>query len=111
MESEHGCSFETSTICSSNSENFQNMESLCKQLSDDENRDKDKMNPSLTLDLRGVVPNCDRTSENDDDEKLSAVLEQPEESSIIDSAQLLQDDQEDRELKYLKIIYNFCCFR
>ncbi|XP_076230952.1 uncharacterized protein LOC143177067 [Calliopsis andreniformis] len=98
MENEQASSFETSTVCSSNSESFQNIENLCKQLSDDEGKEKNKTDPDLSLDLRGVHPNCDHVSENDEDEKLSAVMEQPEELVTIEGGQSLQEDQEDEEL-------------
>ncbi|XP_076681123.1 uncharacterized protein LOC143375658 isoform X2 [Andrena cerasifolii] len=75
------------------------MENLCKQLSDDESGEQAKTNPDLALDLRSILPNFDPASEQDDSEKLSAVLEQPEDSStIVEGPRSLQHDQEDRDL-------------
>ena len=92
---------DTPTDSSSNSGSFQNMENLCKQLSDDESGEQAKTNPDLALDLRSILPNFGPASEQDS-EKLSAVLEQPEDTStILEGPRSLRHDQEDRDLKYL----------
>lgn len=102
MENEHLSSTEISTDCSSNSDSIQNVDNQCKEILDEEQGKKDLVEADLTLDLGSVLPNYDRVSENDDSlEKLSAVLEQPEDSVILEGTQLAEDDQDDKDLKYV----------
>lgn len=102
MENEHLSSTEISTDCSSNSDSIQNVDNQCKEILDEEQDKKDLAEADLTLDLGSVLPNYDRVSENDDSlEKLSAVLEQPEDLVILEGTQLAEDDQDDKDLKYV----------
>lgn len=102
MENEHLSSTEISTDCSSNSDSIQNVDNQCKEILDEEQGKKDLAEADLTLDLGSVLPNYDRVSENDDSlEKLSAVLEQPEDLVILEGTQLAEDDQDDKDLKYV----------
>lgn len=102
MENEHLSSTEISTDCSSNSDSIQNVDNQCKEILDEEQGKKDLTEADLTLDLGSVLPNYDRVSENDDSlEKLSAVLEQPEDLVILEGTQLAEDDQDDKDLKYV----------
>ncbi|KAG6802971.1 uncharacterized protein LOC107995334 isoform X1 [Apis cerana] len=99
MENEHLSSTEISTDCSSNSDSIQNVDNQCKEILDEEQGKKDLAEADLTLDLGSVLPNYDRVSENDDSlEKLSAVLEQPEDLVILEGTQLAEDDQDDKDL-------------
>ncbi|XP_026672120.1 uncharacterized protein LOC108628249 [Ceratina calcarata] len=84
----------SSTDSSSNSETMQNIDNPCKE-SGDEQRKKNQGDHDLTLDLRSVLPSSDPCpSENEDSlEKLSAVLEQSEDSMML--------DEEDKELTYI----------
>lgn len=101
MENEHLSLTEISTDCSSNSDSIQNVDNQCKIILDEEQDKKDLAEADLTLDLGSVLPNYDRVSENDSLEKLSAVLEQPEDSVILEGTQLAEDDQDDKDLKYV----------
>ncbi|KOC70317.1 hypothetical protein WH47_02820 [Habropoda laboriosa] len=102
MENEHVSSSKISTDCSNNNENIQNTENQYKELLDEEHKRRDQRDTDLDLDLRTVLPNCDSVSENAGSEKLSAVLEQAEESSVIlKDAQSVEDDQEDNELNWI----------
>ena len=104
MENEHRSLTEISTDSSSNTDSVQNVDNQCKELSDEEHRKKDQTDVDLTLDLGSMLPNYDHISENDNDdslEKLSAVLEQPEDSMILDGVQLVEDEQDDKDLKYV----------
>lgn len=106
MENEQVTPSETSTNCSMNSESFHNIDDRNKELSDDEHHEKDNTNNDLMLDLRDVIPYCDPVSENDSLEKLSAVLEQPEDSSVsLEDSRPLQHDYEDRELAHIILIF------
>ncbi|XP_054009763.1 uncharacterized protein LOC128893052 [Hylaeus anthracinus] len=99
MENEQATVSESSTICSINSESFHNIDNRCGELSDDEHCEKDNTNSDLVLDLRDVNPYCEPVSENESLEKLSAVIEQPEESSVIlEDARSSRDDREDRDI-------------
>ncbi|XP_003691542.1 uncharacterized protein LOC100869620 isoform X1 [Apis florea] len=98
MENEHLSLTEISTDCSSNSDSIQNVDNQCKIILDEEQGKKDLAEADLTLDLGSVLPNYDRVSENDSLEKLSAVLEQPEDSVILEGTQLAEDDQDDKDL-------------
>lgn len=103
MENEHESSTEISTDSSSNTDSIQNVDNQCIELSNEEQRIKDQTDVDLTLDLGSVLPNYDRVSENENDdslEKLSAVLEQPEDSVILEGAQSVEDGQDDKDLKY-----------
>lgn len=84
----------SSTDSSSNSEAMQNIDNQCKE-SDDERRKTNQGDHDLRLDLRSVLPSSDPCpSENEDSlEKLSAVLEQSEDSMML--------DEEDKELTYV----------
>lgn len=111
MENVHASSSEVSTN-SSNSETLQTLVNECKQSLDDECKEKDKTGFELNLDLRNVL-NCEPSaSEADHDntnslEKLSAVLEQPEDSPYrLEGAQSTQDDREDKQLKYYTLFRN-----
>ncbi|CAK9823379.1 hypothetical protein ANTRET_LOCUS1734 [Anthophora retusa] len=102
MENEHASPSEISTDCSNNNETVENTENQYDELSDEKDRKVDRCDTDLDLDLRSVHPNCDPVSENDDSEKLSAVLEQAEESSVIlKDAQSVEDCQEDKELNWI----------
>lgn len=109
MENEHASSTEISTDCSSNTDSIQNIDNQCKELLDEEQGKESQRDTDLTLDLRNVLPNYDPASENDDSlEKLSAVLEQPEDSSmILEGAQSVEDDQDEKDLKYTLCQYFF----
>ncbi|XP_017753941.1 PREDICTED: uncharacterized protein LOC108546395 [Eufriesea mexicana] len=100
MENEHASSTEISTDCSSNTDSIQNIDNQCKESLHEEQGKEEQRDTDLTLDLRNVLPNYDPTSENDDSlDKLSAVLEQPEDSSmILEGAQSVEDDQDDKDL-------------
>ncbi|XP_076625228.1 uncharacterized protein LOC143343837 [Colletes latitarsis] len=97
MENERATSSETSTNCSINSESFQNIDNRYNEQSDEEHRENDNTNSGLVLDLRDVTVCCDPASENESLEKLSAVLEQPEDSVILEGVQSSWDDHEDRD--------------
>ncbi|XP_068985091.1 uncharacterized protein [Bombus flavifrons] len=104
MENEHESSTEISTDSSSNTDSIQNVDNQCIELSNEEQRIKDQADVDLTLDLGSVLPNYDRVSENENDdslEKLSAVLEQPEDSVILEGAQSVEDGQDDKDLNYI----------
>ncbi|KAF3430649.1 hypothetical protein E2986_08585 [Frieseomelitta varia] len=104
MENEHRSLTEISTDSSSNTDSVQNVDNQCKELSDEEHRKKDQTDVDLTLDLGSMLPNYDHISENENDdslEKLSAVLEQPEDSMILDGVQLVEDEQDDKDLNYI----------
>ncbi|CAD1479566.1 unnamed protein product [Heterotrigona itama] len=101
MENEHGSLTEISTDSSSNTDSVQNVDNQCKELSDEKQRKKDETDVDLTLDLGNMLPNYDCISENENDdslEKLSAVLEQPEDSMILDGVQLIEDEQDNKDL-------------
>lgn len=94
-------SSETSINYSSNSENYRNADDRCRSLpDDDEQLGNESSNPELILDLHSVHPVCDPASENEDSvERLSAVLEQPEElSTIVESVQSLVNNGESKKL-------------
>lgn len=102
MENGHGSLTEISTDSSSNTDSVHNIDNQCKELSDEEHRQKNQTDVDLTLDLGSMLPNYDRISENENEdslEKLSAVLEQPEDSIILDGVQLVEDGQDDKDLK------------
>lgn len=104
MENERRSLTEISTDSSSNADSVQNVDNQWKELSDEEHRKEDQTDVDLTLDLGSMLPNYDRISENENDdslEKLSAVLEQPEDSMILDGVQLVEDEQDDKDLKYV----------
>ncbi|CAL7939193.1 unnamed protein product [Xylocopa violacea] len=103
METEYATSTEISTECSSNNESVQNINNQCNELSDNEQRKMNQGNTDLTLDLRSVLPNCEPSAENDDSlEKLSAVLEQPEDTSVIlERAQAEENYAEDKDANYI----------
>nr|XP_012141213.1 PREDICTED: uncharacterized protein LOC105662545 [Megachile rotundata] len=101
MENVHMSSSELSTN-SSNSETVQTLVNQCKESSDDECREKNKTEFEFSLDLRNIL-NYECATEIKDNEnsleKLSAVLEQPEDSP--EHAQSAREDREDKQLNYI----------
>nr|XP_033329592.1 uncharacterized protein LOC117222157 [Megalopta genalis]XP_033329593.1 uncharacterized protein LOC117222157 [Megalopta genalis] len=89
---------ETTIDCSPNIERTQNTDQRCDEPRIEEESMEDKTDPELVLDLRGVLSVCEQASENEDSvEKLSAVLEQPEDSSVtMEDVQSLLDDHANR---------------
>ncbi|XP_031839092.2 uncharacterized protein LOC116429846 [Nomia melanderi] len=104
MDSDQVTSSETSINYSSNSENCRNVDDQYRNLpDDDEHQERERSNPELILNLHNVHPICDPASENEDSvEKLSAVLEQPEDSStIVESVQSLMNNGESKSLHHI----------
>ncbi|XP_078039368.1 uncharacterized protein LOC144471321 [Augochlora pura] len=89
---------ETAENYSQDMEHTVNSDQQCNEPRIEEQTMDVKTNPDLVLDLRSVLPVCEQVSENEDSvEQLSAVLEQPEDSSVtMEEAQSLLEDHANR---------------